>query len=89
MERKYLKLSGDYQGEGTHTLLEIGNAKQSYPAGDLPKWKYLRSLGKSEMEHPRLFGEAKEKYPRLSGEIQESGEKHPSSDEEQEQSTLC
>lgn len=23
MERRYLRLSGDYQGEGTHTLLEI------------------------------------------------------------------
>lgn len=71
MERKYLKLSGDYQGEGTHTLPEISNVTQPYSAGDLPKWKYLR-----------LFGDAKEKYSRLSGEIQESGEKHPSSDGE-------
>ena len=52
MERKYLKLSGDYQGEGTHTMLEISNVTQTYSAGDLPKWKYLR-----------LFGDAKEKYP--------------------------
>lgn len=34
MERKYLRLSGDYQNEGTHTLLEIINVK------------YSRSLGK-------------------------------------------
>ena len=37
MERKYLKLSGDYQGEGTHTLPEIGNEKQSHSAGGIPK----------------------------------------------------
>ena len=37
MERKYLRLSGDYQGEGTHTLPEIINVKQPYSAGDLPK----------------------------------------------------
>ena len=73
MERKYLKLSGDYQGEGTHTLLEMVNVQQSHSVGDWQKWKYLRSLGKSELEHPRLFGEAKEKYPRLSGETKEWG----------------
>lgn len=65
MERKYLKLSGNYQGEGTHALPEIGNEKQSHSAGGIPKWKYLRSLGKSEMEHLQLFGEAEEKYLRL------------------------
>ena len=56
MERKYLKLSGDYQGEGTHTLLEIGNEKQSHSAGDYQtsirdpwgnlKWSIRDSLGK-------------------------------------------
>lgn len=45
MERKYLRLSGDYQGEGTHTLLEIGNVKLPYSAGDLPKWNICDPWG--------------------------------------------
>jgi len=82
MERKYLKLSGNYQGEGTHALPEIGNEKQTHSAGGIPKWEHLRSLGASEIEQLQLSGDAKEKYPGLSGEIQEGGKKHPSSDGE-------
>lgn len=58
MERKYLKPSGDYQGEGTHTLLEIGDVTQPYSAGDYQisirdpwgnlKWSIRDSLGKQK-----------------------------------------
>ena len=74
MERKHLKLSGDYQGEGTHTLLEIGNVKQPYSAGNQPKQQNQRSLGKSKVKHPRLFGEVTVVgYPRLSGDAKSGG----------------
>ena len=69
MERKYLKLSGNYQGEGTHTLPEIGNEKQSHSAGGIPKQRHLKSLGNPKWSTCNSSGEAKEKSLRLTRDV--------------------